>query len=195
MIVAITAPKGNGKDLTADYIVNKYGYQKIAYADHLKEILRLVFNFSDQELHGTQEDKERINEEYGISSRQAALAFGDFMRYTLPSNFDKYKEKMGVNYFVNYVMKTIEKTNKNYVISDIRFNNEITELRKKFPNKKILLIRLNRNTQGFNEITDKHHSENPNNINSEEIDVIIENNGSIEELYSKIDIIISNLHR
>lgn len=190
MIIALTAPKGSGKDLTADYIVEKYNYEKMAYADHLKDILKLIFDFSEKELYGTQEDKEKINNEWGVSSRQTALALGDFMRYDLPNKFPKYKEKMEANYFVYMLMKKISNTSKNVVISDVRFNNEIVELRKKFPERTVKCIRILRNTDGFNEETDKHHSENPNNIDKDQIDHVIENNGTIEELYQKIDQIL-----
>lgn len=246
MIIALTAPKGSGKDLVADYItskkyknkngfeyffnwiiflftmslifvqhmniklpfiyyilgillcivwnINKYSqlatFTKIAYADQLKEILKLIFGLSQKELFGSQEDKEKVNEEWGFSFRQIGVEFCDFIRYTLPDKFPGYKEKIGADYFVNYLIKQI-KINKNYVISDIRFNNEISELRKYFPERKIILIRLHRNRPVYNIETDAHHSENTNNIDIKEIDFEIENNGTIEELYSKIDNIIS----
>jgi hypothetical protein len=186
MIIAITAPKGSGKDLTADYIAEKYSFKKIAYANHLKEILRRIFNFSDKELYGEQADKEQINGEWNISSRQAALAFGDFMRYTIPEKYPKFKEKTGSNFFVDYLINYISKSSDNFVISDVRFNNEIVELRNAFPNKKILLIRLKRTTSGFNKETDNHHSENPDNLDPNEINITIENNGTINDLYTKI---------
>lgn len=187
MIIALTAPKGSGKDLVADYIVEKYHYEKIAYADHLKDILRLTFGFSEKELYGTQEDKERINDQYGVSARQMALEFGDFLRYQIPNKYPEYKEKMGSDYFVKYLINKIKKSGKSYVISDVRFNNEISELREAFPDTKIVLIRLNRNTNGFNKQTDGHHSEDPNNIDLKQIDMVIDNNGTIEELYSKVN--------
>lgn len=190
MIIALTAPKGSGKDLTADYIVDKYNYEKMAYADHLKDILRLMFDFSDKELYGTQKDKEKINEEWGISARQTALALGDFMRYDLPNKFEGYREKMEENYFVYMLMKKISNSSKNVIVSDVRFNNEIVELRKKFPQRKIKCIRILRNTDGFNTETDKHHSEDPNNIDNDQIDHVIDNNGTVEELYQKIDKIL-----
>jgi len=198
IILAFTAPKGSGKDLSADYLVKYqshpvYPFKKIAFADQLKNMLRTTFNFTDKQLYGTQKDKETIDETYGVSSRQMALAFGDFMRYTLPKNFPNYREKMGSDYFVKHLINTIKNDvdKYSYIISDVRFNNEITEIRKAFANKKVVLIRLQRNTEGYNTETDQHHSENPNNIDVKEIDEIIVNNGTKNQLYQKLNIIVN----
>ena len=190
MIIALNATKGSGKDTVANYITSlKHQFIKLEYAKQIKNILKLIFNFKDEELYGTQEDKEIINKTYGISVRQSAIAFGDFMRDTLSEKFSEYKETTGNNYFVNYLLNQIE-PNKNYVITDVRYNNEITEIRKKFPNEKVILIRLLRNTKTYNEETDNHKSENLNNIDNNQINYIVNNNGTIQELYQKINEIL-----
>ena len=46
-IIAICGAKRSGKDLLAKHIINKYGYEKISFAEPLKEIVKLIFNFND----------------------------------------------------------------------------------------------------------------------------------------------------
>lgn len=191
MIICFNGKKGTGKDLLADYLVNKYKFVKIENAKIIKDIAKIMFGFSNNELYGSQEEKETINNTYGLSPREAFLEIGYFMKKHLPSKYPLYKQKIDDNYFVlNVINKIKNNINKNIIISDVRYDNEVTLVKKYFPDTKIIVVRLLRKTKVFNVVTDDHPSENLNNI--KKIDYIINNNGKIIDVYNKIDIIVNN---
>lgn len=43
-VVAVSGWKGSGKDLVAEYLVEKYGFQRVAFADPLKDTVATQFN-------------------------------------------------------------------------------------------------------------------------------------------------------
>lgn len=43
---------GSGKDTMADYLVENYGFKKISFAKIIKDVCRMVFGFTDEQLYG-----------------------------------------------------------------------------------------------------------------------------------------------
>jgi hypothetical protein len=79
-IIAICGAKRSGKDVLADYLVKKYNYERLAFADPLKLTVKNLFNFDDDQL-GIGEDKgtdkkDIIDERWGITPRAALQFFG-----------------------------------------------------------------------------------------------------------------------
>lgn len=52
-IIGVAGRKYNGKDTVADYLVDKFGYTKIAFVGPLKEVCHVLFSFSHEQLHGS----------------------------------------------------------------------------------------------------------------------------------------------
>ena len=184
MIIGITGKKFNGKDTVSDYIVSKYKFTKIAYAEPLKEVCRNLFNFNDDQLYGNK--KEDIDPFWNITPRHAFQFIGTDM---IRNNANKLISGINNNFWVKCLEKRILDLNsrgiKNIIISDIRFINEADIV--KHLNGKI--IKVCRNIDN----NDTHISElEINNINE---DILIENNGSLEELYSKIDTYLSSIDK
>ena len=73
-LLGLLGRKRVGKDTVADHLVQEYGYQKISMADPLKDVLRVLFLFGDEQLYG--DLKEVIDERWGISPRQALQFVG-----------------------------------------------------------------------------------------------------------------------
>jgi len=46
-IIAICGAKRSGKDILSKYIVSKYNYKKISFAEPLKNAVKALFNFND----------------------------------------------------------------------------------------------------------------------------------------------------
>lgn len=178
-IVGLLGKKRSGKDTTADFIVKKYEYKKIAIADPLKLALAGMFGFDDDQLHG--DSKEKVDEYWGVTPRQTLQWLGtevcrNQMCDLIPAIGDKFW------------LKRLEKELKKYscekiVISDLRFQNEV-DLVHTLGGTVIKLVRQSRTC-----VQDTHVSEI-------EIDVvknynnIIENNGSLSDLYEQIDCIL-----
>lgn len=51
-IISISGRIGCGKDTAADYLVNNYGYTRIAFADSVKDVLAVVFGWNRELLAG-----------------------------------------------------------------------------------------------------------------------------------------------
>lgn len=69
IVLGILGPAGSGKSTAAKYLVEKYGARRYAFATPLKEILKYAFEFSDEQLFGTQEQKEDVDPRYNHSAR------------------------------------------------------------------------------------------------------------------------------
>ncbi len=72
---------GAGKDAAAARLVEKHGFVRIGIADHLKRICRDVFEFTDDQLWGPSEERNRPDFRYprggkhGLNNRQQLDAF------------------------------------------------------------------------------------------------------------------------
>jgi hypothetical protein len=64
MIVGICGLAGSGKDTAADFLVKNEGFVKIAFADPLKRICRDVYDFTDLQLWGPSEERNKPDTRY-----------------------------------------------------------------------------------------------------------------------------------
>lgn len=185
MLLGILGRKGAGKDLVSDYIVKRYNYKKLALATPIKNVCRILFNFSEEQLYGNL--KETIDPAWGTSPRIVMQYLGtDILRKDVQKIMPDIKD----NFWIKSIMVKCDKEKQNdptvkIVISDVRFLNEAQEVRK----AKGKIIKLIRPTINNN---DAHESEK--NIDTiEEYDYLIINDGTKEELFEKINAIIAKL--
>lgn len=182
-IIGLTAKKRSGKDTVGDYLVLKYGYKKIAYADALKSAIKCIFDFTDNQLYGT--EKEIIDPVWNITPRETfqfvgTQLFRNQINELLPELNDNIWIKVVENKIQNELIKN---PNQKFVITDIRFENECDIIRK----MNGLLIKITRSSINND---DKHESEN--NINNIQPDYIINNDENLSDLYNKIDLLMKN---
>jgi hypothetical protein len=176
MIIGITGKKFNGKDTISDYIVCKYKFTKIAYAEPLKEVCRNLFNFTDEQLYGNK--KEELDPFWNITPRQAFQYIGtDMIRNNMEGLVKGVNNNFWVKCLEKRILDLISRGVTNIIVSDIRFENEAA-LIKKFNGYVIKVIRNISNN-------DNHSSEVE--IDNIQEDILIENKGTLEKLYSKID--------
>lgn len=173
MIIGVCGKKGHGKDTISDYLVEKYGFVKYAFADALKRGLKELFDLTDEQLYG--EKKEEVDSYWGISPREIMQIVGtDLLRERFNKDF----------HVLSLKKKILNEKNKNIIISDVRFENEIMFI-KDMGGIIIKVIRENMNDN------DSHISEN---IVSKLNFKTIENNETKEKLYNKIDLFIKSLN-
>lgn len=120
MIIALGVKKQVGKDTVAQYLQEKYGFQRLAFADKLKaeaDIMLRAIGLSYNE-----EDKENL--------RPILIGLGEMRR-----NFS-------ANYWLGSVIEQILEggLDKNWVITDMRYPNEAAALKK----MGAIIVRLNR---------------------------------------------------
>lgn len=63
-IIGLSGLAGSGKDFIANLLVKNHGFVKIALADPLKRICQDVFDFSDEQLFGSSEERNKPDKRY-----------------------------------------------------------------------------------------------------------------------------------
>ena len=127
-IIAICGPKRCGKDVLANHIVNKYGYTRLSFAEPLKEIVKLLFNFSDTQvglIDSDNDEKDTIDERWKISPRKALQFIGTEV---LQNKIQELLPNIKRDYFANILLSKID-NEKTYVISDMRFIHEYEKIK------------------------------------------------------------------
>jgi hypothetical protein len=180
-LIGILGKSLSGKTTVTNYIVNNYGWTEKAMADPLKELCKILFLLSDNQLT-IEEEKERSDPRwYGCSPRTMYKYVGTEL---FRKQLNKIMPGIGEDVFVRHLdlwLNQKENVSKCIIISDCRFQNEVDYL------KKIgaYIIKINRSST---DKKDKHESENIDSIKG--YDIVIENDGSLQQLYSNIDKII-----
>ena len=129
IIIGFIGKKGSGKTTIANYIKNQLIKSKnfnnndiiiMNFADSIKQCLKIIFDFSDEELYGNK--KEELDKNWNIIPRDIMQYYAtELMRYGIS---EKYPE-IGTNIWVKSLENKINKLhNKIILIADVRFKNE-----------------------------------------------------------------------
>ena len=181
LIIGIVGKKSHGKDTIADMIVSRYGYHKISFADPLKEGCRHIFGLADEQLYGSA--KDLVDDFWMVTPRELLQYIGTEL---LRNQLHNIMPHIGNAIWIQRLEKTlINNPDINYVIPDIRFQNELDMLR----NHSAIIIKV---VRPIIRSDDMHVSE----ISVDSIkgfDKYVINNGSIESLYNKIHQIMKKL--
>lgn len=177
-LIGILGRKRCGKDTLGAYMIEKYGYIRFAFADPIKDILKTMFDLSDEQLNN---DKEKIDERWGVSPRTILQKFGTEICRNNLENFIPNIKLDGDTLWVKLFKIFYEKNkDKDIVVTDVRFLDELNAIRS-FGGK---IVKINRDNLEF----DCHSSEKDiDNYNPDLIDYTIDNNYTFYELYSQID--------
>jgi hypothetical protein len=118
MIIGVSGAAGAGKDCSADYIIEHYGFQKISFADPLKAACAAIFHLSHEQLYG--DLKETIDSYWGVTPRFILQKVGtECMR----NIYDK-------DIWVKSMGALISRDRSiNYIVPDVRFFNEVCAIR------------------------------------------------------------------
>lgn len=121
MIIGFCGKKGSGKSFFAKYLVKQHNFIELTFAEPLKKAVQIIFNLTDDELHD-QNLKENKIERLNASPREILQWLGtDIIR-------EKFNKKFNYNGSIwvdNMKEKLKNLQDKNVVISDVRFQNEI----------------------------------------------------------------------
>lgn len=173
--IGLLGKKGSGKDTLADYLVNTKGFVKYSFAKPIKDIAKILFNLSEQQLYG--DLKEQVDKRWGISPRimfqRLGTEFGQFKIYELFPELKIKDKEIWLSLFDIFLEANKDK---NIVIADVRFKHEIEYLKKLNFN----IIKINRKDS----LMDNHISEKQNDLY---YDYLIENNNSKEALFNKYE--------
>lgn len=128
-IIGITGRKFSGKDTVGNYFVEKYGFERVAYADPLKQATQAIFDFDDEQLYGNQ--KEILDTYWNVTPRQTLQFIGtDLFR----NHISELLPNMGKDIWIHALKRKILKIQKKnpdakIVITDVRFPNELQAIK------------------------------------------------------------------
>lgn len=168
MKIAFGYKMGTGKDACVKYLIKNYGGEKIYFAKPIYDILYFA-----QKLCGLNIEKDR-----------------KFLQF-IGTNWGREKDP---DIWVNLVLKDLPNS-ENIYCSDVRFLNEFHNLK----NQGWTMVKVTRNSEmiSFNRTgsgNNTHISEYElDSLKEIEWDFVLENNGTLEKLYDKLEFIIRDI--
>ena len=207
IIIGLIGDNRCGKDTFAEILIKNYQFRKYAFADCIKDVAKLLFGFSENQLYGN--EKEIIDPNYGISPREFFQIFGtEFMQLDIYNHLPNLEQKIPKRCFWSqrtvedikqYICNTTDK-DRRVVISDVRFLHEVETLQRFITENKDIelhLIKISRNITASNNTTtvnDTHQSRTSiQNIPSSLIQYDIVNDTSLENYLLKCKEITDSL--
>jgi len=202
MILLISAWKNSGKDTVAAHLKEVYGFNQLSFAGVLKDMVADEYNIPREWLDD-RDLKEAPLLQYPVKAFDSfSKKIHDLLKHevkrldgsTIAStgNSDFYftpralcilkgsvNRAVDTNYWVNRVSSQCNKLDK-VVISDFRYKSEYSSL-SRLANKPIHTLRINR----FTTVDTTDPSERD--LDNFNFDYAIDNKGTLEELYTKID--------
>jgi hypothetical protein len=163
MIIGLSGYARSGKDEVAKILVEDYGFTRLAFADKIRQLLLAI----DPSLGGPK--LSTIVAEYGWDVAKSKAEVRTLLQHLGVAARNLIDEHI----WVTTVLNQIEENDKNYVITDVRFENEAVAI-------KLMggqLWRVKRLGVGP---VNNHVSESE--LDWYKVDQIFVNNGSIEDL-------------
>ena len=195
-IIAICGAKRSGKDVLAKHLVATRGFKKLSFAEPLKKVVKELFNFNDiqvgiDEENAVGDEKEIIDERWGISPRKALQFFGtEIMQHAIDELIPNTNRGFLADILISRISCDSCDSCDSYVISDLRFLHEYNKLKSSVKVGKIrslIIVKISRPAVNISEDTrDTHISENE--FIDIPCDVEIINDGSISDLKDLFDI-------
>lgn len=122
-IIAICGLKRSGKDTIADYLCQRYGYTKIRIANPLKQGLKAMFGFTDEQLET--DLKDVVDERWGVEPRKIMQFVGtEMMQYKINEVMPSIGRSFWIKSLIEEHIKGGDGDGKLYVIPDLRFKHE-----------------------------------------------------------------------
>lgn len=179
MLIGISGLASSGKDTTADHLVDQHGFQKLSFAGPIKDGIKAIFGLDSRHTDG--DLKETVIEEYGVSCRHMMQTLGTEWGRALIRNdvwMIRMQSRLDEIYYLNPLARV--------AISDVRFENEAGLIRMLGGN----VLHLQRDERPGVE----HHISEAGVVCLDR-DLSLSNNGTKEELHSKISLIVPTMNR
>lgn len=205
MIIGICGFIGSGKDTVADFLVNEHEFRRESFASTLKDAVSAVFGWDRELLEGrtkeAREWRERVDPWWSSRLDMPNLTPRWVLQYW---GTEVCRKGFHDDIWISSLENKLRSTEENVVISDCRFPNEIASIRNAggiilwvlrgaLPEWYQYAYDANRGDQGAAEQLKKyniHASETA--WVSERFDYTVRNNGTLEDLYKKVNEIVTS---
>ena len=205
MIIGICGFIGSGKDTVADYLVNFHEFRRESFASTLKDAVSAVFGWDRTLLEGrtkeAREWREQVDPWWAERLAMPTLTPRWVLQYW---GTEVCRKSFHDDIWIASLENKLRSSKDNVVISDCRFPNEISSIRNaggqivwvqrgSLPDWYDTAIKAN---QGHNYAVQelkmrKIHASETAWVGTD-FDSIIDNNGSIDDLYQQAKLIVSN---
>ncbi len=209
MIIGICGFIGSGKDTLANYFVQEHGFARSSYAETLKDSVAAVFGWDRDMLEGNTNEsrqwREQVDEWWADRLEMPHLTPRWVLQYW---GTDVCRHNLHNDIWIASLENKLLNTNQNTVISDCRFPNEVSSIKK----QNGIMIQVKRGEdpewleyaqdylKGMHHIgwaNGKHwlneldvHPSEYSWVNTD-FDCIVDNNGSVDDLYRQAEDIVS----
>lgn len=201
MIIGVLGLIGSGKNTVGEILKKEYSFEQVSFASTLKDAVSVMFDWPRHLLEGDTDESRDFREKQDvfwskkfnrpITPRSILQQFGtEIVRNNLLQNFWVFSLEKRLN------------INKNYVLTDVRFKNEIEWLK----SQNSILVEIRRgvlphwysvakqansgNTKAADFMYKNVHPSEWDWIGTE-VDFDIDNDGSLDDLKRKIDRILT----
>ena len=201
MIIAISGLIGSGKDTVADYLVNLHEFRRESFAGNLKDSMCAIFGWDREMLEGrsksSREWREQVDEWWAKRLGIPELTPRWVLQHV---GTDVIRNQFHNDIWLASLENKLRKTDDDIVISDVRFKNEV-EMLKRLGAVCVEVTRGNRPAWYQHavdgeieklEILKVHRSEYD--WIGTDFDAVIDNNGTLDDLYKQIEKLISARH-
>lgn len=181
--IGLTGEMGHGKSTVAAYLCQRHGYSEYSFARPLKEGLKKLFSFSDEQVYG--EEKNQLDARWGVTPRYILQQIGtELFRNNLNIYLPQIKENnLDSGIWIRNFMRWIEHHPARVVISDCRFMDECLALHQ--VNIKVYRVVRESAVRPSHGEAHAHVSEKFQNLLP--VDGELLNIGTLEELYNQVD--------
>jgi len=197
-IIAVAGLIDSGKGTVSEYLAEHHDYRKLAFADKLKDAVAAIFGWPRHLLEGDTRESRlwRETEDTWWSARLGYTVTPRLMLQYMGT--EAGRNVFGQDIWIASVEKAILNTNNiNHVLTDLRFPNEADLVKRLFG----INIRVERGErpdwydtavnapEKMPELYPNVHPSECSLVNYK-FDYVIDNNGTLEDLYSKIENIL-----
>lgn len=203
MLISISGLIGSGKDTVADYLVAQHGFKRESFAGALKDAVSVVFNWDRELLEGRSSEarlwREQVDAWWAKRLNIPTLTPRWVLQYW---GTEVLRHGFHDDIWIASLENRLLKTNQDIVISDCRFPNEISTIQ----SLKGTTVRVQRGTDPdwFKYAYDCANEQNKKELAKLQIhpseymwvasnfDITLSNNGTITELYTSIEQVLTS---
>jgi hypothetical protein len=195
MIISVSGLIGSGKDTIADYLVLKHGFLRESWAGTLKDAVAHVFGWDRVLLEGKSDEarvwREQVDTWWAERLNLPKLTPRWILQYW---GTEVCRHGFHDEIWVASLENKLRKSEKNIVISDSRFVNEINAVKRAggisvrvMRGQDPVWVKLCKNNfDTFKATFPEIHASEYSSVGLD-YDIIVENNGTLDELYSKVN--------